>query len=145
MTIKSFFLPFFYNSNNISVKTDKIVWTKYIRSFLGLTQKRLGKILNIRANSYCEYELSEENQTIKLCTLKNYAEALDLELVYFFRPKNGLTFEEYFLNLTKQHSKNNVDSYSLNKGIIINNDDEKLALISELQQFYLDNPKKMWE
>ncbi len=62
-------------------------WIYSVRTALRMTLKQLGAKLNITAQSVKEIELREKNGSITLNSLKEVGNALDLQLVYGFIPK----------------------------------------------------------
>jgi predicted DNA-binding mobile mystery protein A len=64
-------------------------WIKAIRSTLGISLQQLGNKLNISKNSVRALEIREKEGSITIKTLREAANALDMELVYGFIPKDG--------------------------------------------------------
>ena len=64
-------------------------WVKAVRSALGISLQQLGNKLSLTKQSIQEMESREKNYTITLKTLNEAANALDMELVYAFIPKDG--------------------------------------------------------
>jgi predicted DNA-binding mobile mystery protein A len=64
-------------------------WIKATRMALGMSQEQLGKKLQITRQSVQELEKREKEGTITLKTLKEVANALDIQLVYGFIPNQG--------------------------------------------------------
>jgi predicted DNA-binding mobile mystery protein A len=64
-------------------------WIKATRLALGMSQEQLGKKLQITRQSVQELEKREKEGTITLKTLKEVANALDIQLVYGFIPNQG--------------------------------------------------------
>jgi len=62
-------------------------WIYSVRTALRMTLKQLGAKLNITAQSVKEIEQREKNGSITLNSLKEVGNALDLQLVYGFIPK----------------------------------------------------------
>ncbi len=62
-------------------------WIYSVRKALRMTLKQLGAKLNITAQSVKEIELREKNGSITLNSLKEVGNALDLQFVYGFIPK----------------------------------------------------------
>ena len=67
-------------------------WIKAIRSALGMSLQQLGSKLSITKQSLHEIERREKDGSITLKLLNDAANALDMQLVYAFVPKDG-TFE----------------------------------------------------
>ena len=64
-------------------------WIKAIRLALGMSMSQLASKLSISKQSIQETELREKEGTVSIKLLKNVANALDMELVYGFVPKDG--------------------------------------------------------
>lgn len=64
-------------------------WIKAIRVTLGISLQQLGNKLSITKQSVREMELREKEGNITLKSLKHAADALDMQLVYGFVPKDG--------------------------------------------------------
>lgn len=72
-----------------SVSIPPTGWIKAVRVAVGMSLQQLGKKLSISKQSMLEMEKREKEGTITLNALKAAAEALDMELVYGFVPKDG--------------------------------------------------------
>jgi predicted DNA-binding mobile mystery protein A len=64
-------------------------WIKAIRTSLGMSLQQLGNKISITKQSVLDIERREHEGTISLKTLRESANALDMELVYGFVPKDG--------------------------------------------------------
>lgn len=64
-------------------------WIKAVRTALGMSLQQLGNKLNITKQSTQDIEHREKESTITIKTLRDVANALDMELVYGFVPKDG--------------------------------------------------------
>jgi predicted DNA-binding mobile mystery protein A len=64
-------------------------WIHTIRKSLNMTLEQLGKKLNLSKNSVREIEEREASESITIKSLRAAANALDMQLVYGFVPKNG--------------------------------------------------------
>ena len=64
-------------------------WIKAVRTALGMSLEQLGNKISITRQSLQEIERREKDGSIKLKTLRDIANALDMELVYGFVPKDG--------------------------------------------------------
>jgi predicted DNA-binding mobile mystery protein A len=60
-----------------------------VRLALGMSLRQLAERLGLSTNALAKYEQNEQNGSISLGTLAKAAEALDMELVYYLRPKRG--------------------------------------------------------
>jgi len=64
-------------------------WIQTVRLALGMSLRQLAERLGLSTNALAKYEQNEQNGSISLGTLAKAAEALDMELVYYLRPKRG--------------------------------------------------------
>lgn len=64
-------------------------WLKAVRVSLGMSLQQLADKLSITKQSVREIELREKEGTITLKSLRETANALDMQLVYGFVPKDG--------------------------------------------------------
>jgi predicted DNA-binding mobile mystery protein A len=64
-------------------------WVKAIRLVLGMSMRQLANRLGITKQSVLELERREKNGAISIKSLREAANALDMELVYGFIPKDG--------------------------------------------------------
>jgi predicted DNA-binding mobile mystery protein A len=79
---------------HVFVEIKKIIhpsigWIKAIRTSLGMSLQQLGNKISITKQSVMDIERREQLGTISLKTLRESANALDMELVYAFVPKDG--------------------------------------------------------
>lgn len=64
-------------------------WVRSVRTSLGMTLQQLGKKLVLTKQSVQDVEKREQDGSITLNALSAAANALDMELVYAFIPKDG--------------------------------------------------------
>src|SRR5690606_25030877 len=64
-------------------------WLKCVRGSLGMSLQQLADKLSITKQSVQEIELREKEGTITLNSLRETANALDMQLVYGLLPKDG--------------------------------------------------------
>jgi predicted DNA-binding mobile mystery protein A len=64
-------------------------WIKAVRTALGMSLQQLGNKISITKQSLTDIERREKDGSITLKTLRDAANALDMELVYGFVPKDG--------------------------------------------------------
>ncbi len=69
--------------------TPSVGWLKAIRSALGVTLQQLGTRLSISKQAVSTIEQREQDGSITLKSLRDAANALDMELVYGLVPKDG--------------------------------------------------------
>ncbi|WP_256753854.1 mobile mystery protein A [Mesorhizobium sp. Mes31] len=65
-------------------------WIRAIRDCLGMSGAQLGKRIGVAQQTIRAFELSEENGTIQLQTLRRVAQALGGKLVYAIVPDTSL-------------------------------------------------------
>lgn len=73
----------------LKVPTPPTGWIKAVRLALGMTLQQLANKLNITKQSVMEVERRELEGSITIKTLRDTANALDMELVYGLVPKDG--------------------------------------------------------
>lgn len=64
-------------------------WIKAIRNALGMSLQQLGNRLSITKQSVQEIEQREKDGSITIKSLKEVAQAMDMQLVYGFVPNDG--------------------------------------------------------
>lgn len=64
-------------------------WIKTLRTTLGMTLQQLGSKLRMTKQSALDLENREREGAVSLKTLRDVAEAMDMQLVYGFVPKDG--------------------------------------------------------
>lgn len=64
-------------------------WIKSVRLSLGMSLRQLAERVGVSASALTNFEKREQSDTISLATLKKAANAMDMELVYYFKPKAG--------------------------------------------------------
>lgn len=63
-------------------------WLRVIRTTLGMSMEQLGKKLSISKQAILDAEKREQEGSISIKTLREIGEALDMDLVYGFVPKD---------------------------------------------------------
>jgi predicted DNA-binding mobile mystery protein A len=64
-------------------------WLRAVREALGITIRQVARTLHKTPQTVASFEKSEAADRITLQTLRQYAEALDCQLVYAIVPKTG--------------------------------------------------------
>jgi predicted DNA-binding mobile mystery protein A len=64
-------------------------WINAIRTTLGMSLQQLGEKLSLTRQSVQELEQREREGTVSLNSLKEIANALDMQFIYGFVPKDG--------------------------------------------------------
>jgi len=80
------FKDFTFARNTVMPPTG---WIKAVRLSLGISLQQLANKLSIAKQSVQEIEQREKEETITLKSLREAANALDMELVYGLVPKDG--------------------------------------------------------
>jgi predicted DNA-binding mobile mystery protein A len=64
-------------------------WIKSTRLAMGMSLRQLANRIGISASALSNFEKREQAEAITLATMKKAAHAMDMELVYYFKPKSG--------------------------------------------------------
>lgn len=64
-------------------------WINSLRKTLNISLKQLAKRLNVSSQNINQLEQREKDESISIQKLKDVAEALDMDFVYVFIPKDG--------------------------------------------------------
>jgi predicted DNA-binding mobile mystery protein A len=64
-------------------------WIKSARLAFGMSLRQLAERVGVSASALTNFEKREQSDTISLATLKKAANAMEMELVYYFKPKAG--------------------------------------------------------
>lgn len=64
-------------------------WINTLRKALNISLKQLGKKLNVSSQNINQFEKREKDGSISIQKLKEVAEALEMNFVYIFIPKDG--------------------------------------------------------
>ena len=70
-------------------KQISVGWIQSTRLAMGMSLRQLAERIGISASALTNFEKREQGDAVSLATLKKAAKALDMELVYYFRPKSG--------------------------------------------------------
>lgn len=104
----------FLSSEISAYRQNQTGWLEKTRQALFLSAQSVADKLGIERGAYSQYEASEEKGTISLNTLAKAAEAMNCELVYAIRTKNGESFsaviwEQILVKALKQSWLTNCD------------------------------------
>jgi predicted DNA-binding mobile mystery protein A len=80
---------FKFISSPLSVTPPSTGWIKAVRLALGMTLQQLANRLHISKQSAMDVERREKEGSVTLKTLRETANALDMELIYGLVPKDG--------------------------------------------------------
>ena len=122
-------------------------WVKAVRSALGISLQQLGHKMSLTKQSVHELEIREKDYTITLKTLNEAANALDMELVYAFIPKDG-TLDRLIERKTKDLATKIVLQTSHNMKLEDQeNSEERIKKAIEERAEILKNemPKILWD
>lgn len=121
-------------------------WIKVIREALGMSLRQLGKKANLDPSRISRLEKAEVSGELKLSTLRKVAEALDMEFVYAFVPKNDLE-----TLVREQAKKIAIDRMSkLNHTMRLeqqelSEEEKKKSLQNMIDKIVFEEQKKLWD
>lgn len=130
-----------------ATSTPPTGWTKAIRLALGMSLQQLASRLSMTKQSAQELEMREKDGTISIKSLNAAAQALDMELVYGFVPKDGSLralierkAQELATRIVKRTSTTmRLEGQENSKERIQNAIDERAALLKH------EMPKALWD
>lgn len=64
-------------------------WIQSARLALGMSLRQLAERVGVSVSALTNFEKREQTDAVTLATLKKAANAMDMELVYYFKPKDG--------------------------------------------------------
>ena len=64
-------------------------WIHSARLALGMSLRQLAERVGVSVSALTSFEKREQTDSVSLATLKKAANAMDMELVYYFKPKDG--------------------------------------------------------
>lgn len=64
-------------------------WIQSARLALGMSLRQLAERVGVSVTALTNFEKREQTDAVSLATLKKAANAMDMELVYYFKPKDG--------------------------------------------------------
>jgi len=64
-------------------------WIQTIRLALGMSLRQLSERIGVSPSALNNFEKREQTEAISLASLKKVANAMDMELVYYLKPKQG--------------------------------------------------------
>ena len=122
-------------------------WVKAIRLALGMTLEQLGNKLSMTKQSVREIETREKTGVITLNSLRETAQALDMELVYGFVPKDG-SLEKYIENKARRLAEKIVSRTS-NSMKLEDQENTKKRLQAAIEErtaiIKQEMPKALWD
>lgn len=66
-----------------------VAWIQSARLALGMSLRQLAERVGVSVSALTNFEKREQADSVSLATLKKAANAMDMELVYYFKPKDG--------------------------------------------------------
>ena len=64
-------------------------WIQSARLALGMSLRQLAERVGVSVSALTNFEKREQTESVSLATLKKAANAMDMELVYYLKPKQG--------------------------------------------------------
>ena len=64
-------------------------WIQSARLALGMSLRQLAERVGVSVSALTNFEKREQTDSVSLATLKKAANAMDMELVYYLKPKQG--------------------------------------------------------
>lgn len=122
-------------------------WIKAIRLAIGMSAEQLGKRLSITRQGAIDLENREVEGSVSIKSLREVANALEMQLVYGFVPKDG-TLEALIDRKAKELAIRIVKRTSTSMMLEDQeNSNERLAKAIEERTFSIKNemPKSLWD
>ncbi|HAC14686.1 MAG TPA: mobile mystery protein A [Bacteroidetes bacterium] len=122
-------------------------WIKAVRLALGMTLQQLASKLTITNQSARELEIREKEGTITLKTLREAAQALDMDLVYGLVPKDG-SLDNYIDKKAREMAKKIVNRTSTTMKLEDQeNTQERIqkAIETRTEDIKQSLPKALWD
>jgi len=132
-------------SNSVVVPPNG--WINALRKTLNISLKQLGKKLNVSSQNINQFERREIDGSISLQKLKDVAEALDMNFVYAFIPKDGSLvklIEKQSYKLAEEIVKRTSHSMKLEDQ---ENTEERIkkAIEDRAEKIKNEMPKYLWD
>jgi len=132
-------------SNSLMVPSNG--WINTLRKTLNISLKQLGKKLNVSSQNINQFEQREKDGSISLQKLKDVAEALDMNFVYTFIPKDGSLeklIEKHSYKLAEEIVKRTSHSMKLEDQ---ENTEERIrkAIEDRAEKIKNELPKYLWD
>lgn len=120
-------------------------WIKVLREALGMSTKQLARKVGIDQSRISRLENAEPAGDLKLSSLKKIAEALDMDFVYAFVPRESL--EATVRNQARKTAAKRLDRLShtmrLEQQELTAEEKEK-ALEHMVDRIFIEDPKGLW-
>lgn len=122
-------------------------WINAVRLSLNMSFRQMGQKLGMTAQSACEMEKREADDSISLNGLKKFAEAMDMKFVYGFIPKEG-SLEKIIEIRAYQIAKEIVGRTSVNMNLEDQKNTEKRlkkAVQERAEEIKREMPRYLWD
>jgi predicted DNA-binding mobile mystery protein A len=121
-------------------------WIKSIREAFGMSAKDLAKNVGIDQSRISRLENAEKNGNIKLSSMQNIAQGLDMEFVYGFVPKDTLEtmVREQARKLANEKMKRLSHTMRLELQEL-SDEEKKSALKDMVDKILIEEPKGFWK
>lgn len=122
-------------------------WINTLRKTLNISLKQLGKKLNVSSQNINQFEQREKDGSISIQKLKDVAEALEMNFVYTFIPKDG-SLEKLVEKRSKQVAKEIVmrTSHTMKLEDQENSEERiKKAIKDRAEKIKNELPKYLWD
>lgn len=129
------------------VERPSIGWIKSVRTALGISLQQLGNKKDISKQSVLSIEKREQDGTITLNALREAGDAMGLELVYGFIPKDG-SLDAYIERKARELAKEIVlRSSNTMKLEDQENSNERIkkAIEERTEELIKNQPKILWD
>lgn len=129
------------------VERPSIGWIKSVRTALGISLQQLGNKKDISKQSALSIEKREQDGTITLNALREAGDAMGLELVYGFIPKDG-SLDAYIERKARELAKEIVlRSSNTMKLENQENSNERIkkAIEERTEELIKNQPKILWD
>lgn len=129
------------------VERPSIGWIKSVRTALGISLQQLGNKKDISKQSALSIEKREQDGTITLNALREAGDAMGLELVYGFIPKDG-SLDAYIERKARELAKEIVlRSSNTMKLEDQENSNERIkkAIEERTEELIKNQPKILWD
>jgi predicted DNA-binding mobile mystery protein A len=132
-------------SNTLAVPSNG--WINTLRKALNISLKQLGKKLNVTSQNINQLEQRERDGSISIQKLRDVADALEMNFVYVFLPKDG-SLEELIEKRANEVAKEIVmrTSHTMKLEDQENSEERiKKAIIERAEKIKNELPKYLWD
>lgn len=118
-------------------------WVRAIRDAIGMSSAELGRRMGVGQQRVSKLERNEQQDTIRLETLRRAAEALECELVYFLVPRK--TLDEMVRTQAVRKARERLSSVSHHSRLEDQevNDEDMASLVEDLASELIDR-RGLW-